>query len=77
MTVRKSGITRRVADLRIDAVARQAASAVRQAPDERASERFMARYLDHLYSLDNAAHGLAPIHDSDMSGSRRRRRRRE
>lgn len=72
--VRKSGVANRVVDLRIDRVAREAAAAVRQATNEGATERFMSRFLDHLHTLDNAAHGLAPVDEPD-NGSRRRRRR--
>jgi len=75
MMIRKSGVAGRVVDLRIDAAAREAAAAVRQASNEAATERFLTRYLDHLHELDNAAHGLAPRGNEDPNGSRRRRRR--
>ena len=71
--IRKSGVANRVADLRIDRVAKEAATVVRQARDGRASERFLSRFLDHLHDADNAAHGLGPLGDSAPDNPSRRR----
>lgn len=70
--VRKSGIANRAADLRIDAVAREGARAVRAAGNDGAFERFVGRVLDHLYDADNQAHGLC---DADLTRLKRRARR--
>jgi hypothetical protein len=77
MLVRKSGAASRVADLRLDAAAKAAALAVRQADDgySRATERFLSRFLDHLHNTDNASRGLAPLDYPDMNGPGRRRGR--
>jgi hypothetical protein len=48
--IRKSGMSNRVADLRIDAVAKASAQAVRAAGNAGATERFLNRFLDHLHA---------------------------
>jgi hypothetical protein len=72
--IRKSGTANRAADLRIDAVARESAQAVRAAGNAGATERFLGRFLDHLYEADNKAHGLD---DAELARLRRRCRRRK
>ena len=71
---RKSGAPGRIADLRLDAAAKAAAVAVRQADNgySRPIERFLRRMLDHLHDGDNAAHGLAPLDHDPLAPSRRR-----
>jgi hypothetical protein len=71
--IRKSGIANRAADLRIDAVARESAQAVRAAGNPGATERFLGRFLDHLHEADNRAYGVS---DADLAKLSRRRRRR-
>ena len=68
--IRKSGVANRVADLRIDRVAKEAAAVVRQASNHGATERFLSRFLDHLYEADREEY-------SDLNTVRRRRRRGE
>lgn len=70
---RKSGLSNRVVDLRIDAVAKASAQAVRAAGNDGATERFLNRFLDHLHEADNRAYG---IDDSDLAKAHRRRQRR-
>jgi hypothetical protein len=70
--IRKSGLVNRAADLRIDAVARESARAVRAAGNEGATERFLNRFLDHLHTVDNQAYGIT---DAELAAVRRRRRR--
>lgn len=67
--IRKSGMSNRVADLRIDAAAREGARAVRSAGNDRATERFLNRYLDYLHETDNDRL------QHDVEDARRRRRR--
>jgi hypothetical protein len=69
---RKSGTASRVVDLRIDAVAKASAQAVRASRNDGATERFLARFLDHLHCVDTAAQGVS---DVDMAALRRRARR--
>jgi hypothetical protein len=73
--LRKSGLTSRVVDLRIDAAAKASAQAVRAAGNENATERLLSRFLDHLYDVDNATRGLTPrdYPDPDNAGRRRER----
>jgi hypothetical protein len=74
MMLKKAGANR-VADLRIDAAAKDAARAVRAADNGGASERFLRRFVDHLHDTDNARI-LAPHAPPDDASARRRRRRR-
>jgi hypothetical protein len=69
---RKSGMANRVADLRIDAVAKASAQAVRAAGNDGATERFLNRFLDHLHEADNQAYGIS---DADVAALKRRKRR--
>lgn len=62
----------RVVDLRIDAVAKASAQAVRASPNEGATERFLSRFLDHLHCVDTSTQGTS---DADMAKLRRRARR--
>jgi hypothetical protein len=66
MMLKKAGANR-VADLRIDAAAKDAARAVRAADNNGATERFLRRFVDHLHDADNAR-------IDDSAGWRRRRR---
>jgi hypothetical protein len=74
---RKSGVSGRIADLRLDAAAKAAALAVREADNgySRPIERFLSRMLDHLHDSDNAAHGHAPLDYDPPAPSRRRGRK--
>jgi hypothetical protein len=67
----------RAADLKIDQAARDAAKAVRGANNDRATERFLNRFLDSLHDVDNARIGLATRDEAEERAAARRRRRRQ
>jgi hypothetical protein len=70
--IRKLGTANRVADLRIDAVAKASVQAVRAAGNDGATERFLNRFLDYLHEADSRAYGIS---DADAAALRRRARR--